>query len=113
MNNRFRYTFKKLFQPRLLWLTALVLLSQIAFSAKISAEEVTPVIIQSQVKGSQEQPNVIYIMPWQGVEQIIEVKGKERTIKLPQFSPIHPKAFKLQVQAFADKQAALKSEALK
>lgn len=63
-----------------------------------------PIVIQSQVKGSQEQPNVIYVMPWQGVEQIIEVKGKERTIKLPTFSPIHPKAFKEQVRIYAKKQ---------
>ncbi|TYK65401.1 hypothetical protein [Colwellia echini] len=95
--------------------TVLFLLSQIAYSAKVSSAEVdtaesAPLIIQSQVKGSQEQPNVIYIMPWQGVEQIIEVKGKERTIKLPKFSPIHPKAFKQQVQFFANKQLAAKTE---
>lgn len=71
-----------------------------------------PLIIQSQVKGSQEQPNVIYIMPWQGVEQVIEVKGKKRTIQLPNFKPIHPRAFKEQVNNFAKKQRIVKQESL-
>lgn len=74
-------------------------------SSVLAAE---PLIIQSQVKGTQEQPNVIYIMPWQGVEQIIEVKGKKRTIKLPKFDPVHPSAFKSQVITFANKQRVSK-----
>lgn len=60
--------------------------------------------IQSQVKGSQEQPNVIYIMPWQGVDKVIEVKGKKRTIDLPRFEPINPRTFKEQVRYFANKE---------
>jgi hypothetical protein len=71
-----------------------------------------PLIIQSQVKGSQEQPNVIYIMPWQGIDQVIEVKGKARTIKLPHFKPINPKVFKEQVRFFANKQLAVKPAAV-
>lgn len=78
-----------------------------------SAEADAPLIIQSQVKGSQEQPNVIYIMPWQGVDQIIEVKGKERTIKLPKFSPIHPEVFKEQVRFYANKQKAVQIDVAK
>lgn len=71
-----------------------------------------PLVIQSQVKGSQEQPNVIYIMPWQGVNQVIEVKGKTRTISLPNFKPINPKVFKEQVRSFANRQLAVKPEAV-
>lgn len=74
------------------------------------AAENKPLVIQSQVKGTQEQPNVIYIMPWQGVEDIIEVKGKSRTIKLPTFNPVHPKAFKEQVSRFSSKQLTLKKD---
>lgn len=70
-------------------------------------------VIQSQVKGSQEQPNVIYIMPWQGVDKVIEVKGKKRTISLPNFKPINPRDFKEQVRLFANKQVQLTSGALK
>jgi hypothetical protein len=62
-----------------------------------------PLIIQSQVKGSQEQPKVIYIMPWQGVDEVIEVKGKQRTIKLPHFNPINPRDFREQVRTFVNK----------
>lgn len=104
-------------------LTALILLTQavkateaIALvnqnkTSNVKANKVEPLIIQSQVKGSQEQPNVIYIMPWQGVDQVIEVKGKTRTIKLPHFSPINPKVFKEQVRFFANKSLAVKPKA--
>ena len=89
----------------------LILLSPIAFSAEESpkkegsnnASKTQTLVIQSQVKGSQEQPNVIYIMPWQGVDKVIEVKGKERTINLPHFKPINPRAFKEQVRFFSNK----------
>lgn len=77
-------------------------------TSNIKVKKNAPLIIQSQVKGSQEQPNVIYIMPWQGVDQVIEVKGKKRTIKLPHFKPINPKVFKEQVRFFANKQLAVK-----
>ena len=102
-----------------------IMLSQTAISAdvnssasnnKVSTNKVSkaaPLIIQSQVKGSQEQPNVIYIMPWQGVDQVIEVKGKARTIKLPNFQPINPRAFKEQVRFFANKKLATQSAGTK
>ena len=67
-----------------------------------------PVIIRSQVKGSQEQPKVIYILPWQGVNKVIEVEGKKRTIKLPQFQPINPRTFKQQVKLFSAQQELAK-----
>jgi len=88
--------------------------SSLLISASVLSEEVNsqnnnkkankaaPLIIQSQVKGSQEQPKVIYIMPWQGVDKVIEVKGKQRTIKLPHFKPINPRDFRKQVRAFAN-----------
>lgn len=105
-------------------LTALILLTQTVNATEaaalvnsnktsnVNAKKVEPLIIQSQVKGSQEQPNVIYIMPWQGVDQIIEVKGKARTIKLPHFKPINPKVFKEQVRFFANKELTVKPKAV-
>lgn len=113
----------KVLQHITLALTALILLTQTVKATEASvlvkqnktsnvkANKVAPLIIQSQVKGSQEQPNVIYIMPWQGVDQVIAVKGKTRTIKLPHFKPINPKVFKEQVRFFANKQLAVKPEA--
>jgi hypothetical protein len=108
----------------ILALTALILLTQTVKATGVTAladqnkasniKEIKtePLIIQSQVKGSQEQPNVIYIMPWQGIDQVIEVKGKARTIKLPHFKPINPKIFKEQVRFFATKQLAVKPKAV-
>lgn len=84
----------------------ILLINQTALSAEVKNKKnnkAEPLVIQSQVKGSQEQPNVIYIMPWQGVDKVIEVKGKQRTIKLPHFKPINPRAFKEQVRLFASK----------
>ena len=102
---------------QLLTLAGFILLIQTVHSAEVTplankssnsrASKPEPLIIQSQVKGSQEQPNVIYIMPWQGVDQVIEVKGKTRTIKLPHFSPINPKVFKEQVRFFANNSIAV------
>ena len=110
----------KILQHIIFTLTALILLTQIVKATEATAlvnqnktsnikgSKAEPLIIQSQVKGSQEQPNVIYIMPWQGVDQVIEVKGKTRTIKSPHFKPINPKVFKEQVRFFANKQLAVK-----
>lgn len=129
MNSKDRQTrFRSLIMDKVLQhitlaLTALILLTQTVKATEASvlvkqnktsnvkANKVAPLIIQSQVKGSQEQPNVIYIMPWQGVDQVIAVKGKTRTIKLPHFKPINPKVFKEQVRFFANKQLAVKPEA--
>ncbi|PKG82573.1 hypothetical protein CXF85_13915 [Colwellia sp. 75C3] len=109
------------FSPLLvLTLAGFILLTQTVQSAEVmpladkssnKASKTEPLIIQSQVKGSQEQPNVIYIMPWKGVDQVIEVEGKTRTIKLPHFSPINPKVFKEQVRFFANKSLAVKAKA--
>ncbi|MGI2172706.1 hypothetical protein [Shewanella ulleungensis] len=61
-----------------------------------------PVVIQSQVTGSQEQPKVLYIMPWQGITNPIDINNKEMRLTLPQFKPINPKAFRQQVRDFAN-----------
>jgi hypothetical protein len=107
----------KVLQHITLLFAVLILLTQVVIAAedvalvnKTSADKANkgPLIIQSQVKGSQEQPNVIYIMPWQGVDQVIEVTDKTRKIKLPHFKPINPKVFKEQVRFFANKQLAVK-----
>ena len=102
----------KFLQKMGLVLVGFILLTANASSADVSnsASKTAPLVIESQVKGSQEQPNVIYIMPWQGVDQVIEVKGKKRTINLPHFKPINPKLFKQQVRFFANKKLAVKAE---
>ncbi len=60
----------------------------------------TPLVIESQVKGSQEQPNVIYIMPWQGINNPILIEGHNQKIITPNFKPINPKIFKQQAEHF-------------
>jgi hypothetical protein len=59
-----------------------------------------PLVINSQVKGSQEQPNIIYIMPWQGIENPIRIEGNMDKISLPHFKPINPKLFRKQARLF-------------
>lgn len=59
-----------------------------------------PLVIETQVKGSQEQPNVIYIMPWQGIESPVIIEGNNAKITLPNFAPINPKVFKKQAKTF-------------
>ena len=62
---------------------------------------------ESKITGSQEQPKVLYIMPWQGITNPITIKDKEMRLTLPSFKPIHPKQFKKEVRDFAAKQSPL------
>jgi len=95
----------------------LVLISSSVMSEEVNSQntkekkKAAPLIIQSQVKGSQEQPKVIYIMPWQGVDKVIAVKGKQRSIKLPHFNPINPRDFREQVRFFVNQAQISKPEA--
>ena len=64
--------------------------------------------IESKVTGSQEQPKVLYIMPWQGIAKPISIKDKKTQLTMPEFKPINPKAFKKEVREFAAEQAGKK-----
>ncbi|WP_434940479.1 hypothetical protein ACRWQN_08750 [Shewanella sp. HL-SH8] len=59
------------------------------------------VLIESRVTGSQEQPKVLYIMPWQGITNPISVDNNDMKFALPQFKPIHPKVFQQQIRDFS------------
>ena len=61
------------------------------------------IVIETQVMGSQEQPKVLYIMPWQGIKKPIEIKGSKRILVMPTFQPINPKEFKKQVSSYHQK----------
>ncbi|MBL4908513.1 MAG: hypothetical protein JKX78_00575 [Alteromonadaceae bacterium] len=81
------------------------------FTVNLSANELKnnkktqqTVIINSKIKGSQQQPKVLYIMPWQGIKTPIVVKGKVMRLALPKFKPINPKVFKQQVSDFNKQQ---------
>ncbi|NQZ87359.1 MAG: hypothetical protein HRT54_07235 [Colwellia sp.] len=65
-------------------------------------------IIESKVTGSQEQPKVLYIMPWQGIANPISIKDKKTQLAMPEFKPINPKLFRQEVREFAAKQAGKK-----
>jgi len=75
-----------------------------ASEAKKNKKTSQAVVINSKIKGSQQQPKVLYIMPWQGIKSPIVVKGKEMQLTLPQFTPINPKVFKQQVSDFTKQQ---------
>ena len=57
-------------------------------------------VIESQVKGSQEQPKVTYIMPWQAIENRVVINTHQQKAVLPKFKPINPKTFKQQATLF-------------
>ena len=61
-----------------------------------------PVVIETQVKGSQEQPTVIYILPWQGIDTPVIIEGEHSKIAMPNFKPINPKQFKKQATQLYD-----------
>ena len=70
----------------------------------LSTKNSEPVLIESQVKGSQEQPKVLYIMPWRGIETPIQITENKRIIAMPTFKPINPKAFKNEVNRYYKQQ---------
>ncbi|XPF94825.1 hypothetical protein ACM9HF_02115 [Colwellia sp. RE-S-Sl-9] len=51
-------------------------------------------VIETLVQGSQEQPNVIYITPWQANEKAINIEGQSLQVSLPKPIPVTPKTFK-------------------
>ncbi len=61
-------------------------------------------VIKTLVQGSQEQPNVIYITPWQENEKAINIQGQSLQVSLPKPIPVTPKAFKKKIRAFHQKQ---------
>lgn len=80
---------------------------EVTAKKKVTAQQ--PLIIESKVTGSQEQPKVLYIMPWQGITNPITIEDKEMQLTLPSFQPINPKIFKQEVRDFAENQAKAKS----
>lgn len=64
----------------------------------------TPYIIETLVQGSQEQPNVIYITPWQENEKAVSIQGQSLRVSLPQLAPVNPKLFKKQLINYYQKQ---------
>ncbi|WP_394129932.1 hypothetical protein [Shewanella maritima] len=71
-----------------------------AAKTKTNATPSQSVTINSRVTGSTEQPKVIYVMPWQGINQAVDVNAGQFDIKLPAYQPINPKQFKQQVEQF-------------
>lgn len=57
-------------------------------------------VIETQVQGTQEQPNVIYITPWQESRDDVKVNKKLLKVSLPALAPLTPKAFKKRVISF-------------
>jgi len=60
--------------------------------------------IESKITGSQEQPNVLYIMPWNGIKKPVVVQNNKMELSLPTFRPINPKVFKKEVRIFSANQ---------
>ncbi|MCL1068105.1 hypothetical protein L2735_15050 [Shewanella olleyana] len=85
-------------------LMTLILLPFAGFNS-VSAEKANtsnqPVLIESKVTGTQEQPKVLYIMPWQGITNPIAIQDKNMQITLPEFRPINPKHFQKEVREFS------------
>ena len=63
----------------------------------------TQYIIETQVQGTQEQPNVIYITPWKENDKSVDVEGKILEVNLPKLLPVSPKKFKTLVKEYHQK----------
>lgn len=68
------------------------------------------VVIESQVTGSTEQPNVTYIIPWRGIEQPIKVVNEKMVLTPPRLQLINPAKFQRKVSDYADTQTSEESQ---
>lgn len=66
----------------------------------------TPYVIETLVQGSQEQPKVIYVMPWQENNKAVSIQEQSLEVSLPQLAPINPKRFKNKLANYYQKQKA-------
>ena len=64
----------------------------------------TPYVIETLVQGSQEQPKVIYIMPWQDNNKAVSIQEQSLQVLLPLLVPINPKQFKNKLANYYQKQ---------
>jgi len=70
-----------------------------------SEKKVAPVyVIETQVQGSQEQPKVLYITPWQELDSSISIDEHNLTIRLPKLSAVNPKVFRKKVNSYYQQQ---------
>ncbi|MGB1262029.1 MAG: hypothetical protein ACPG52_03870 [Cognaticolwellia sp.] len=60
----------------------------------------TSYVIETQVQGSQEQPKVLYITPWQELDSSVNIDEHNLTIKLPPLNAVNPKVFKEKVNNY-------------
>jgi len=75
-----------------------------AQQAVTSTKKPATYVIETQVQGSQEQPKVIYITPWQELNSTLSIDDHELTIRLPATSPVNPKVFKDKVNSYYQQQ---------
>jgi hypothetical protein len=102
------------------WATAASILlsfSSSVFSFSVLGEESKPLesvkqkakkstyVIETLVQGSQEQPNVIYITPWQDNEGAINIQGQSLPVVLPKPMPVTPKVFKKKLHQYEQQKA--------
>lgn len=91
-------------------LLVMILLSLPFFSFAFTEQEADKKksvhIIETLVEGSQEQPNVIYITPWQENEPTITIGEKTLEISLPKPLPVVPKAFNKKLNAYKQQETA-------
>lgn len=57
-------------------------------------------VIESVVQGSQEQPNVIYITPWQEDTKAVVIQEQSLQVSLPKLTPVQAKAFKQKLSRY-------------
>lgn len=82
-----------------------------AESKKVTSKN-TPAtyVIETQVQGSQEQPKVIYITPWQELNSTLNIEEHELRIRLPALAPINPKVFRDNVNSYYQQQKSSNKE---
>lgn len=83
-------------------ITALVYMASVSNAVFAEEKQVkkSTYVIETQVQGSQEQPNVIYITPWQDNKNTVNIDKTNLPISLPQLTAVNPKKFKQTLRTY-------------
>jgi hypothetical protein len=79
--------------------------AELAMKESQKQQEITKTsyVIETRVQGSQEQPKVIYIMPWQENDEAVSIQEQLLQVSLPQLAPVNPKHFKNKLTTYYQK----------
>ena len=80
------------------------------FALLAQAQQPAQVQVESTIRGNQEQPKTIYVLPWQSPVSVIRIPGQPLPQQLPGVSPLDRQQFLRFIAIEQSTSASLTSE---